>query len=339
MAHSNPPGAIVWQFTNINAAAWYQWKNGAPSTTSVTMRITGQRVWNTNVISNATVDVVFSDTNAVVLTGVWRSVSSATNIAGWAPIEGDSVTVGYTQALRYVSTTTPPVVPLSGRWRYFASLRSLLNKMVWSTNFCTVAGWTNNWEGEASAAVFPVETALGTIQTNANADYSYGHVLGSGRHQWQAVSGMLMNRRYSPPYFNNGRQCIKVSGERLFGAMTAPTNYNKTAICFLGVGKAGDLLVIGEGEVSNHYFSAFGQSWQEYEWNQVWTTNLTTESSVYPYGTNRPAEGTTCVTNIGASVLWDTVGSTDNADVGYGFHSVGKWLLKWNVAGGFRFVE
>jgi hypothetical protein len=330
LPHSNP-NVIVWGLTNYNTQARYYWASGSP--TSVTMRISGTRIWNTNAVSNVTADVVFAADEPATLTGLWQTVTSATNIAGTVAT-GDWIIVSLPTNLVFV---TPSGTNFSrrGYWRHFATMRTLLDRMVWTTNIVTVSGWTNNWEGEAAA---PVRSGppIGTIQTNANNDYTYGWVYGSGRHTWQAAGGWLVNRLYSPPYFEDGRQCIKVSGERLFGALSPATNFNKSATFFMGACKVSD--VLSYPDVSNHTFHAWTLPWQEYRYVQAWTTNLTTQTSIYPYGeTNHPPEGTTCVTNIGSTVAWEIVGTTDNATAGFGFNPDGFWLLKWNVAGGFTY--
>lgn len=327
MAQGSPTGVYIYNYSNINASARYYWATGDP--VSVTMRISGTRVWSTNITSNAVQDITFTDTNWVTLTGCWSAVSTATNIAGTAS-SNDYIVVGYTNPLTYLSSSTSLVVPQRAYWRYFETMRYIINNLLWTKTTCTIGAWTNNWEGEASAHT----NFYGTVQTNANADYSYGHIFGSGRHEgWRYASGMLVNRTYSAL----DRQCYKVAGERTATGMNLATNFAKSCEFYLGAGKVSDVGISNPG-VTNSIFYDWGQKWEPYIWTLSWSTNLTTERNVYPFGvTNKFPDNSTSVTNIGGSVPWEEVGFNDNWEAGYGFYSVGRWLVKWDVEGGFTF--
>jgi hypothetical protein len=334
MAHDNPPGAIIWQYSNINAAAQYYWATGAP--VSVTMRISGTRIWGTNVTSNAVQDVTFTNTNWEPLTGCWKTVTTATNIAGTAS-SNDYILVGYTNPLTYVSWNTI-IVPQRAYWRYFETMRYVLNNLLWTHTTATVQGWTNNWECSDSRA-YPAQ--FGTIQTNINAAYSLDWVYKTGRHfQWAVFSAVLWNEYYNAP--PNVRSA-KVSGERQVTPITLTTNFAKTCQFYLGAGSPYEIDngCLDPFSFTNEVYYTWGQPWERYKWNLVWTTNaLATEWSLFPCGyTNQLPYGTTfpsSSTNIGGPPPWEVIGLNEEV-AGFGFYSVGKWLIKWDVTNGFTY--
>jgi hypothetical protein len=338
LAHTNPPGqpgVMLWQFTNVNASARYYWASGSP--TSVTMRISGTRIWNTNVISNATADIVFEANQIYPLTGCWRTIASASNVAGTAAT-GDWIIVSYPTNLYFVQ---PNGSNFAARayWRPLSVFRTLLDRMTCTASSNVVSSWTNGFWGSGKTNVTywppPSSYDFTPVQTIANTNYAEGSheeywILGDYGASAMLYNHMVAHGELQERWIQSG----KTANEREVTSITLSTNFAKTATWYAAVCRPGEYTLFNfAGTNSVYLYYTWGLPWLEYRFQEQWNTNLDASvQTLYPFGsTNRLPWGTTAVTNIGSSIPWEVIGSNSvKTMAGYGYYSRGMWLIDWD---------
>jgi hypothetical protein len=294
--------------TNVVPQGRYQAGSGLGVTNDVSIRLVTRAIVPTNeTLLTVTQTLVFAASPTQTLSYWADSVLSISTLSG-SPSNNDSVVIVYTNALRY-GTPDGSVVPPRLYWRTFQVLKDMLHRMHWTKFAPTIvtAGYPywRDFTFDRPTTVSNQALLSSRWPTNLSA----------------TLLGTVHLGNQSDPRVNMS------SRETHLTAVTSlTTNFAKQGDLYIAVTEPTGS---GWGGITQRLFHAWDMPYRQYQYMLLASTN----SPAGEYLTNAVPLHTL---NIGTNIPWEVIGTAPNSVVGYEV-AWARWIIRWNVAGGFSY--